>query len=297
MVNWDDLRIFAKAARSTSMFAASLELGMDPSTVGRRISRLETQLKSALLVRGPTGIQLTRAGEDLLKTATQVEAAMAIAPSAGGHSPMSGVIRICMQEALGTSVFIAAVIEQATKHRDLTLEFSSHVLDLHPWRGAFEIALSTVLPRFSDFNHERIGTFEVGLYANEEFAHRLGGEIGAADLDNPRYVRFIHDEEDAEASLMRLCAAQQPIATSTSFLLHLALIRAGVGCGLLPCFVANKAGFVRLAPELPFISRPVYLSVRTELSDRVNIRAVRRWVLEGIETLNPRLSPSLALSA
>ena len=47
--NWDDLRIFLEVARHGSVHAASRQLGLDHSTVCRRIGRLETLLAVKLL--------------------------------------------------------------------------------------------------------------------------------------------------------------------------------------------------------------------------------------------------------
>ena len=65
MFDWDDLRVFLAAARAGSLAAAGQRLGIDTATVGRRIARLETALKSTLLTRSRAGLQLTAAGAQL----------------------------------------------------------------------------------------------------------------------------------------------------------------------------------------------------------------------------------------
>ncbi|HTN64408.1 MAG TPA: LysR family transcriptional regulator, partial [Devosia sp.] len=44
MHNWDDLRIFLAVARQASLQGAGDLLGLDPTTVGRRVARLEQAL-------------------------------------------------------------------------------------------------------------------------------------------------------------------------------------------------------------------------------------------------------------
>ena len=66
MYDWDDLRIFIAAARAGSLGGAAQRLGVDAATVGRRVARLESALKSTLVVRSTTGLQLTAAGAQLL---------------------------------------------------------------------------------------------------------------------------------------------------------------------------------------------------------------------------------------
>ena len=40
-MDWDDLRIFLSVSRTESLSGAGRRLGMDASTIGRRIARLE----------------------------------------------------------------------------------------------------------------------------------------------------------------------------------------------------------------------------------------------------------------
>ena len=47
-MDWDDLRVFLAVARAESLSAAGRRLGMDASTVGRRVARLETALGRVL---------------------------------------------------------------------------------------------------------------------------------------------------------------------------------------------------------------------------------------------------------
>jgi DNA-binding transcriptional LysR family regulator len=76
MVDWDDLRIFIAAARAQSFSGAAIQLHLDAATVGRRIARLESGLKSTLLVRTRNGVQLTATGTQLLGVAETAEKAM-----------------------------------------------------------------------------------------------------------------------------------------------------------------------------------------------------------------------------
>ena len=50
-MDWDDLRIFLAVAREESLSRAGRRLGMDASTVGRRVARLETALGRVLFAK------------------------------------------------------------------------------------------------------------------------------------------------------------------------------------------------------------------------------------------------------
>ena len=61
-----DLRYLSVAVETGSFSTAAQSLGVRPSTISRRIVRLEDELGVTLLERGSFGIRLTEAGRDLL---------------------------------------------------------------------------------------------------------------------------------------------------------------------------------------------------------------------------------------
>jgi DNA-binding transcriptional LysR family regulator len=64
-IDWDDLRYFLRALEAKSLAGAARSLGVEHSTVGRRLSALERSLGASLVLRGPHGLQLTALGEKL----------------------------------------------------------------------------------------------------------------------------------------------------------------------------------------------------------------------------------------
>ncbi|WP_150122289.1 LysR family transcriptional regulator, partial [Sulfitobacter sp. HI0129] len=94
--NWDDLRLFIAVARERSLSAAGKLLGLDPATLGRRMTRFEQRMQTALFARSPQGYALTEAGAQLLERAEAVEQAMRLARAgvAPASDRLSGQIRI-----------------------------------------------------------------------------------------------------------------------------------------------------------------------------------------------------------
>lgn len=73
MQDWDDLRFFLAVARTGSLTAAAEKLGVNQSTVSRRINGFEQELKVRLFERFSTGYVLTPEGEELLHRAEHIE--------------------------------------------------------------------------------------------------------------------------------------------------------------------------------------------------------------------------------
>ena len=64
-MNWDDLRLFLAVAREGSISGGARQLGVQHSTVSRRLRALELELGARLLERKKSGYELTAAGANL----------------------------------------------------------------------------------------------------------------------------------------------------------------------------------------------------------------------------------------
>ena len=74
MIDWDDIRYFLAVARGGSVRAAAERLGVNHSTVLRRIAQLDERLGVHMFEKLPSGYRLTGAGEEVLEFADQMEA-------------------------------------------------------------------------------------------------------------------------------------------------------------------------------------------------------------------------------
>src|SRR5579864_7227759 len=104
MFDWDDLRVFIAAARAGSLGAAAQQLSIDTATVGRRVARLESAVKSTLLTRSTAGLQLTTTGAQLLEIALDAESAIEAAARVSQPDVVAGTVRLSVAEGFGTAV-------------------------------------------------------------------------------------------------------------------------------------------------------------------------------------------------
>src|SRR3546814_12956197 len=73
MIDWDDVRYFLAIARGGSVRSAAGHLGVNHSTVLRRVARLEDRLGVQMFPKLPSGYRLTAAGEQVLELAAQMQ--------------------------------------------------------------------------------------------------------------------------------------------------------------------------------------------------------------------------------
>ena len=124
MFAWDDLKYFLAFARTGSMLGAAKALGVNQSTVQRRIAKLESRLGRRLVVRHDGAYRLTAMGQDLLPSAEQVEtAALAFERALDAcDNGLSGTIRVTTRVILAARLRRSKLIDMFhARHPDLRL--------------------------------------------------------------------------------------------------------------------------------------------------------------------------------
>src|SRR2546428_10035602 len=103
MTDWRDLRFFLELARTGTLAAAGRKLGVDNTTVGRRLSALERDLGSKLFSRTPDGLALTAAGEAIRTAGEEMEQAVLRGEqrALGSDRKLSGLVRVATTERPG----------------------------------------------------------------------------------------------------------------------------------------------------------------------------------------------------
>src|SRR5215831_8224070 len=165
MFDWDDLRIFLAAARAGSLAAAGQRLGIDTATVGRRIARLETALKSTLLVRSRSGLQLTAAGAQLLETGVEAEGAMERAARVAHPDVVAGTVRISTAEGFGTAVIAPGLPALIAQRPGLRVELAAASGFLSPTRREVDMAITLGMPDAHRLTVEPLTDYQLALYA------------------------------------------------------------------------------------------------------------------------------------
>ncbi len=251
--SWDDVRLFLALCRARTVAEAGRRLGVDGSTVSRRLAGLEGALAATLFSRGRDGIAPTAAAEELLPVAEEIEAAvLRFARAAEGmERTVSGRLRVACPPDVAEVVLAPLLRGLLRKHPALRIELdpSEAVADLA--RREADLALRTVRPVRGDLVVTRLATVRWELVAAPDLARRLG--VVAAWSDVP----WIGWGERLAAApparwLARHARGVEPVVRSDSLRLQLALVEAGVGAALVPGPSARhyRLAAVRTAPAL-----------------------------------------------
>ena len=173
--NWDEVRLFLALGRSRTVGEAAGRLGVDASTVSRRLAALEDGLGAALFDRGRSGLTPTEAAEDLLPIAEQIEAG--IARFAGAAETLdravAGLVRITCPADAGDVLIVPHLAELLERYPGLRIELlaGEAVVDLA--RREADIALRTKRPTHGDLVVTRVLSVPWKIAASPALARKV----------------------------------------------------------------------------------------------------------------------------
>lgn len=289
-MNWDDVRIFLAVVRHGTLAQAALRLGIDPTTVSRRLQRLETAISGTVFEHTPAGHVLTARGAALLNQAELMEAAIveAMERSTGGRGAAEGVIRVSASEGFGTSMIAAHLHEFCTLYPAITVELAASTGFLNLTRREADIAIMLARPKSGPLLVRRLTPYTLGLYAGQD--HPAPDSLAA--LKDARMVGYVPDLIYAPELRYMDELPGTPAAASASTSIHAQaqMIRTGAGIGILPCFLADPDPQLKrvLAHEIS-ISRTFWLVLHKDKRAIARIRLFIDWLTALVARMEPLL--------
>lgn len=279
MKDWDDIRVFLSVARKGSVTGAGVQLGVNHSTVSRRLSALEKRLGVRLFERLPTGYALTPGGEEILEKAEKMEdAAIEMDRKVlGRDSRLSGKVRLTTPVSVATVILFPELATLATSYPDIEMQLigSNNVLSLT--RREADIAV-----RVTNKPDENLFGRKLVQIAYAVYGPRSQSSFPA---DTPCIA---WDDEIAwdfgaapTASIKALCPdARIGFRTNTDET-RVAAIAAGLGIAELPCYVGDAdSRLKRLSEPIVYPGWELWLLTHKDLRTTARIRAVLDFVAE-----------------
>jgi DNA-binding transcriptional LysR family regulator len=304
---WSLLKSFLAVARAGRLTVAARRLGLDHSTLSRRIVTLEKSLQARLFDRAATGYTLTSAGEHLLGHAQEVESMMLrIHTELGGASlRVAGTVRIGAPEGFGT-FFLAPLLGRLCAlhpHLDIELVTLPRIFSLS--RREADLAIGLARPDEGRLLAHKLTDYELGLYASffyieshsatEASGPGADGAISLGTLNAHRFVGYISDLIYArELDYLPLIGADvRPSFASSNLIAQLAATRAGHGLCVLPCFIAdNEPSLRRVMAEDVVLHRSFWLTIHSDMKSQARVSVVSSFITESVRTAQANFLPA-----
>jgi DNA-binding transcriptional LysR family regulator len=279
-LDWDDFKLVKIIAEANGLAGAADRLGVNHSTVFRRLGQMEEKLGVKLFERHRTGYVLTPAGEEMSALAEQMEenvtsftrklAGQAVAPA--------GELRVTTNDTLLVHMLthIFARFITACPEMRLDVVLANQALNLSK-RDA-DVAIRATDDPPETLVGRRVATIAWAIYGRAvDFPDYQGpSDINSLDIYNRPWVALGDNLAALKAArFVRERVAPEHIVYKVNTVLGLAeAVEAGTGIGPLPCFIADASpNLVRLSDINPDFSAGLWLLTHPDLRQSARVRA------------------------
>ncbi|CEA05760.1 LysR family transcriptional regulator [Pseudomonas saudimassiliensis] len=297
-MDWDNLRFFLELSRAGRLTTAARRLGVDHTTVSRRLQALEKSLGVALFLRDTSGYTLTEAGRSLLPQVELMEGASVrieqALPSPGDS--LSGQVRIGATEGYGTMLVAGQLSELSHRHPHLHLDLLALPRAVRLSRHEADIVITLERPERGPFIITKLTDYVLRLYAGKDYLQQHGPINSRSDLEKHRFVSYVDDLVFSKDLLFldEIAGSGAVGVRSTSVLAQQEAIAAGAGLGILPAFTADQDSRLSLImpAQIRFI-RTFWMLMPIELKDIARMRVTWDFLREQAERERGRLMGSV----
>jgi len=257
-----DMEVFVEVAKLRGFRPAAASLGVNASTLSRRIVGLERELGIVLIRRSTRSFALTESGQEFFDRSQRlVDEVVRTREELGANfTKVSGCLRVGAPADLASTVLVPIFAKYCRENPAVSIDIVStqgqpdlthDSVDL-----AFAVAHQTLLPNSSYFVHQ-VGSFPRMMYASRIYLKRNGLPTRPLELQEHACIRYLanaaekqwdlhHDGESQTITVKGACACSSVIVSAQSAREHL-------GIAMLPQYLATHPtfgnGLIRVLPD------------------------------------------------
>ncbi len=240
-MQWDDLRIFLAIARAGSISGGAKRLGVQHSTVSRRLRSMEEQLGTRLIERKTSGYELTEAGEELKLSASKIEVEILEFEGAqSGHdADATGELRVSAINNMASTVLMPIFTRFSERYPKIELHIQVTNKFVKLAERDADIAIRLTNTPLDTLIGTQMTTVASAVYGSRDYCARLqAGDVQEKWLGIE--CCGFHISWTSEA-----CPDKDHNLYVDDTLLTLAALKAGAGLAYLPCFMGDSEPSLR----------------------------------------------------
>jgi len=239
LMDWDDIRHFLEVVRTGSINQAALRLGVNQTTVSRRIKALENHLGKKLFDRSGHGWVITPVGEQLvIRAESMAEEAHSIERQAMADSQeLSGLLRVTVADVCTQHLVMPALQLFSQQYPEVDLEIIATSVELNLAAREADVALRTTDTPPSNLVGKKIGKLAYGIYGTREILKQIH-----ADPDNKNIpcITWVGDGHSRPDWIEKNFPNTKHVYRTSELGLMLQMVKHGMGIAQMPCVFCNS---------------------------------------------------------
>ena len=270
--SWDDFRLVNAIAETGSLVGAAQNLGINHSTVFRRLGALERNLGSRLFERARSGYTATPAGEEMVELANRISESVTDFERAvaGPDVQPAGILRLTTNDTFIVHLLTPVFASFRKAYPEIVLDVIVTHQALNLSRRDADIAIRATAEPPETLVGRKLSTFGWHCYAPASAVDEAGvlgkdfGWIGYGDGLNSLPARKWLEETIGESKIS--CRFDTLVGVAHG-------IAAGLGAGAIPCFIGDTIdGLVRIGDPLVF-GDALWILTHADLRHAARVRA------------------------
>ena len=229
------MRLFLAVARTGSISGGAKQLGVQHSTVSRRLRSLEEKLGARLIERKKGGYELTAAGENIKQSAIRVEREMLGVDEAllGKDTHLIGPLRVTAINNMASSVLMPMFARFSDEHPQVDLHIIVSNMDASLAQREADIAIRLTNSPTDTLIGKRMLTVASTIYGSREYLKKIKQQS-----TEPKWIG-VNCCVFHKTWTKQYCSHQSHNFYSDDTLLTLSAIKEGLGVSYLPCFLGD----------------------------------------------------------
>lgn len=285
---WDDMRLVLAIGRAGTLVGAARAIGLNHSTVFRRLGALESQIGVRLFERFRDGYLPTAAGEEVIALAGRIDADVTAVERrlAGRDLRPSGRVRVTTTDTL-VELVMPMLAAFRSAHPEIVLELAASNAIFNLSRRDADVAVRPSAEPPDMLVGRRVATVAFALYGASAYLKRRPARLRPEE----------HDWAAPDETLAHLKATQWIDATipaervvfrAGSLVSLLAAVRAGIGVAPLPCYLGDSdPALRRLGGTMDEFAAGLWLLTHPDLRRVARIRAFMDFMAPALAAYGP----------
>lgn len=282
-LDWDDIRHFLEVVQSGSATRAAIRLGINHTTVYRRISALEDQLGKNLFERLNNGWVLTPVGESIVTYAeSMAEDANNIERQilADSHE-LSGLLRVTAPDHCFDNLIMPAIGKFIQRYPEINLELVATADELDLASREADVAIRGTNDPPPNLVGKDIAKIAFEAYGTQALKEQIANNPDAEDIP---CITWVGDGHTRPPWIEKNFRNTQRVYRATSFPVMLAMAREGIGIAWLACLLGDPDSRLHRIPVRqvePQLS--LWVLSHVDLRTTARVRIFRDFIVKELE--------------
>lgn len=288
-MDWNQFQYFLKVADLGNLNAAARELGVNHSTVFRRIKSLEDRLNVRLFERTRKGYVLTEAGEEILGTVQLIEDQMFDIQRKllGKDIRLSGNLKISTTDTIGYYWLPPYIRAFKDLYPEILIDLDIQIRFTNLTKREADIVIPAVNIQPDFMVGRKLAPIYFRLYASTPYIEKYGMPATVDDFPSHRFL--FPNEALATLStslwLKKNVPAHCVVAASDKLSTLFKFAQQDMGIAALPHYVGQSDGQMVEIMELPDdCHRNVWILTHPDLRNTARVRAFMQFMHQQVKT-------------